>query len=81
MNPWNIFLANIRIKHILQLFNRTHKMMNFHRGISLKSAHNLRLWPNLFEIEPYGGKFLIDKNKRNDKLEKSFRWKNAEKYN
>ena len=47
--------------------------MNFHRGISLKSAHNLRLWPNLFEIEPYGGKFLIDKNKRNDKLEKSFR--------
>ena len=47
--------------------------MNFHRGISLKSAHNLRLWPNLFEIESYGGKFLIDKNKRNDKLEKSFR--------
>ena len=32
-------------------------------------------------IEPFGrGKFLIDKNNRNDELEKSCWWKNAEKY-
>ena len=33
MNPWNIFLANNQIKHVLQLFNRTNKIMNFHREI------------------------------------------------
>ena len=47
--------------------------MNFHQESFKKLSHNSTLWPYELNIGPQGrGKFLIDKNKRNDELEKRF---------